>query len=121
MTTSRPVVIFGTGDFARVAEVYLRLDSPFDVVAFTVDEAYLDAPEINGLPVVPFETLAHTHPPATHAMLVAIGFSRINKARAETYERSKARGYELISYVSSRASLVGRASSVTTASYSRTT
>ena len=58
MSASRPVVIFGTGDFARIAEVYLRLDSPFEVVAFTVDESYLDATEINGLPVVPFETLA---------------------------------------------------------------
>ena len=107
MSTNRPVVIFGTGDFARVAEAYLRLDSPFDVVAFTVDESYLDATQITGLPVVPFETVAQTHPPATHAMLVAIGFSRVNRARAETYDRCKALGYDLISYVSSRASVLG--------------
>ena len=106
MRASGPVVIFGTGDFARVAEVYLRLDSPFDVAAFTVDEAFLDATEINGLPVVPFESVATTHPPSTHAMLVAIGFSRVNRARAETYDRCKALGYDLISYVSSRASLI---------------
>ena len=32
------VVLFGTGDFARIAHVYLREDSPHEVVAFSVDE-----------------------------------------------------------------------------------
>ncbi len=41
-------------------------------------------------------------------MLVAIGFSRINRARAEVYERCKERGYELITYVNSRATSWGR-------------
>jgi len=33
MSDRGPVVIFGTGDFARVAEIYLREDSDFDVIA----------------------------------------------------------------------------------------
>ena len=32
---AKPVVIFGTGDFARVASVYLAVDSPHEVAAFT--------------------------------------------------------------------------------------
>jgi sugar O-acyltransferase (sialic acid O-acetyltransferase NeuD family) len=103
MSERRPVVIFGTGDFARVAETYLRLDSDFDVVAFTADGEYIDTQQLNGLPVVPFERLADIHPPSAYAMFVGIGFRRVNKARAEVYERCKDRGYELISYVNSRA------------------
>jgi sugar O-acyltransferase (sialic acid O-acetyltransferase NeuD family) len=97
------VVLFGTGDFARVAAVYLRDDSPHDVVAFTVHEQFIDAPELLGIPVVPFERLAETHPPGSNAMFVAIGFSGINRHRAELYAECKSLGYELISYVSSKA------------------
>jgi len=99
----KPVVIFGAGDFARVAHAYLTHDSPYEVVAFTVNERYIESPELLGTAVVPFEQLERTYPPSDYAMFVAVGFSRVNKARAEVYEECKRRGYELISYVSSRA------------------
>jgi sugar O-acyltransferase (sialic acid O-acetyltransferase NeuD family) len=97
----KPVVIFGTGDFARIAAVYLREDSDHEVVAFTVDERYIVETELLDLPVVPFENLLKTHPPEAFVMFVAIGFSRVNKARTEVYHRCKELGYELISYISS--------------------
>ena len=99
----RPVVLFGVGDFARVAHVYLRDDSPHEVVAFTVHERYAEGDTFQGLPLVPFEQLESRYPPSEHAMYVAIGFSGVNRARAAVYEECKARGYELISFVSSQA------------------
>jgi sugar O-acyltransferase (sialic acid O-acetyltransferase NeuD family) len=101
------VVLFGLGDFARVARVYLAEDSPHEVVAFTANERYVESDELDGLPVVPFETLADTHPPDRCAMFVAIGFSGVNRARREVYEQCRKRGYELISYVSSKATYWG--------------
>jgi sugar O-acyltransferase (sialic acid O-acetyltransferase NeuD family) len=104
----KPVVIFGVGDFARVAGHYLAVDSPHQVVAFTVHERYLPAGRaFFGRPVVGFEELVETHPPDTFAMYVAIGFSRVNRARAEIYEECRARGYELITYVNSQATQWG--------------
>jgi len=97
------VVVFGTTDFAQVAAEYLRVDSPHDVVAFTVHERYIDEPELLGLPVVPFEQLRDSHPPATTAMFVAIGFSGVNRTRRAMVDECKAGGYELVSYVSSKA------------------
>jgi sugar O-acyltransferase (sialic acid O-acetyltransferase NeuD family) len=99
------VVLFGTGDFARVASAYLRDDSSYDVVAFTAHERYIDTPELLGIPVVSFESLEETHPPDDHAMFVAVGFSGVNRRRAKLYAECKARGYELITYVSSRANV----------------
>jgi sugar O-acyltransferase (sialic acid O-acetyltransferase NeuD family) len=100
----RPVVIFGAGDFARVAAHYLTVDSPHDVAAFTVNEAYVPAGgTLAGLDVVPFEQLAESHPPDAFAVFVAIGFSRVNQARAEVVDACRARGYELVSYMNSRA------------------
>jgi sugar O-acyltransferase (sialic acid O-acetyltransferase NeuD family) len=101
------VVIFGTGDFARTAAVYLREDSPHEVVAFTVHERYVESGDLLGTPVVAFETITESHPPGEYAMLVAIGYSGVNRARAGVYEEAKAKGYELISYVSSKAIAVG--------------
>lgn len=101
------VVIFGIGDFGRVAYQYLTHDSAHRVVAFTVHERYADTESLLGVPVVPFEELEASHPPSRYAMFVALGFSRVNLARAEIYEACKSRGYELISYVSSRAMHLG--------------
>jgi len=100
---SKPVVIFGTGEYAAVANVYLTQDSPWDVVAFTVNESFIGAAEFEGLPVVAFERLEERFPPDEYAMFVAIGFRDVNQARANVYAQCKARGYELISYISSKA------------------
>jgi sugar O-acyltransferase (sialic acid O-acetyltransferase NeuD family) len=97
------LVIFGTGDFARIACRYFEADSGHDVVAFTVHERYIAEPQLLGRDVVPFEELDARHPPGATAMFVAIGFSRVNQARAEMYEECKGRGYELVSFVSSQA------------------
>jgi sugar O-acyltransferase (sialic acid O-acetyltransferase NeuD family) len=95
------VVIFGVGDFARLAAVYLRDDSEHTVVAFAVDEQYIEQPEIGGVPVVSAERLLETHPPDSVSLLVAIGFSKVNRARAAVYDRVTAVGYSCISYVHS--------------------
>lgn len=99
------VVIFGIGDYARIAGLYLEQDSPHDVVAFTAHRDYIDRDELNGLPVVAFEELAERHPPGDVQMLVAAGFSKVNRVRSAIYEECKARGYGFITYVHSRATV----------------
>jgi sugar O-acyltransferase (sialic acid O-acetyltransferase NeuD family) len=102
------VVVFGTGDFARIASVYIDEDSEHDVVAFTVNEEYVgDDGKLLGRDVVPFEQIEEHYPASEYSMFVAIGFSRVNQARAEIYSKCKEKGYELISYVSSQANHVG--------------
>ena len=97
------VVIFGTTRFSSLAWYCLTHDSPYRVVAFTVDAAYLRTPVHEGLPVVPFETLAQSHPPGEVRMLVPVGYHAINGLRRDRYLAAKAQGYEFVSYVSSRA------------------
>jgi sugar O-acyltransferase (sialic acid O-acetyltransferase NeuD family) len=101
------VVLFGLGDFARVARTYLAEDSEHEVVAFTADEPYIESDVLDGLPVVPFESLTETHAPDRYSMFVAIGFAGVNRARREVYERCRELGYELISYVNSKATYWG--------------
>lgn len=101
------IVVFGTGPVAEVVCFYLTHDSEHDVVAFTAHERYIDKAEILGLPVVPFEKLGQSHPASEHAMYVAIGYAKVNQVRAAVCAEAKAKGYSLISYVSSRCTYFG--------------
>jgi sugar O-acyltransferase (sialic acid O-acetyltransferase NeuD family) len=103
----KKVVIFGSGNFAQVVYVYLSKDSPYEVVAFTVHEEYRSEKKIMGLDVVPFEQIEDAYPPEQFAMFVAVGFRKVNKERAEIYNICKNKGYQLISYISSKASHLG--------------
>jgi len=96
------VVIFGIGRGADVATRYFRADSPHEIVAYTVDDAYADQKEFMGRPVIPFSRIEQEAPPYECRMLLPLGFQRMNGLRAEKYEAAKAKGYTLESYVSSR-------------------
>lgn len=102
-TTSEKLVIVGDSPIAEVAYEYFTHDSPFEVVAFTVDGEYLTEEELFGLPVVPFETVQEQYPPRDYRMFVAVGYTRLNRLRADFYRRAKQKGYTLASYVSSQA------------------
>ena len=96
------LVVFGAGDIASLAHYYFTNDSPHRVVAFTVDAAYLRESTFEGLPVLAFEDVVRSHPPASHQMFVALSYARMNTARERKYRDARDRGSALASDVSSR-------------------
>lgn len=98
----RKVVVFGTGSFAQCVRFYLQHDSEHEVVAFTVHADRIPGPEFDGLPIIPFEEVVDRYPPSEYAMYVAVGYRKVNQVRAQIYAEAKAKGYELVTYVSSR-------------------
>lgn len=100
------LVIFGTADIAQLAHFYFRTDSHYEVVAFTVDSAFVEGPTFCDLPVVPFDQLAKQYPPKENALFVALSYSRLNGVRKEKFEAGRALGYRMASYISSRASIL---------------
>jgi len=76
------------------------------VVAFTADLAYVTKQEFCGLPVVSFEEVADRYPTDTHDFFVALSYSRLNEVRKQKFLAAQALGYELASYVSSRATVL---------------
>jgi sugar O-acyltransferase (sialic acid O-acetyltransferase NeuD family) len=97
------VVIFGTSQWAELAHFYLTHDSPHDVVGFTVDAEYLSDAEFRGLPVCGFEQIEESYPIGEVSLFVPISFKRMSHVRAERFRSAKEKGYDLISYVSSKA------------------
>lgn len=103
----KKLVIFGVTDAAQLAHYYFCNDSDFEVVGFTVDRDYMpDSREFCGLPVQPFEEVTQHFPTDTHALFVALGYSNLNENRRQKYLSAKELGYQLPSYISSKASIL---------------
>ncbi|MCG3189083.1 MAG: UDP-3-O-(3-hydroxymyristoyl)glucosamine N-acyltransferase [Burkholderiaceae bacterium] len=103
MEKSNKLVIGGDSAFAEIAREYFDADSSYEVVGFTVEQAFLGRHELNGLPVVPFETLERHFAPSNHAFFAAVTYTQLNRLRARLAAQAKARGYALASYISPRA------------------
>lgn len=100
------LVIFGAGDIAQLAHFYFSTDSDYEVIAFTVDRAYLTVENFCGLPVVAFEDVKTAFPPERHAFFVALSYSGLNALRKSKYLAAKELGFQLASYVSSDATVL---------------
>lgn len=100
------VVIFGLLDTASLAHFYLKLDSDHKVVAFTVHQKYLpEGDSFEGLPIVPFEQIEDHYNPSEYHLFAPMTARKMNRLRESVYNQIKEKGYDLISYVSSKATV----------------
>ena len=100
------VVVFGLLENSSLAHFYLTHDSEHEVVAFSVDAEHMPrSPRFEGLPVVEFERVEEAYPPDGFAFFAPLSPRRMNRLRESVYTRAKEKGYELISYVSSKATV----------------
>ncbi len=95
----KKVVIFGTSDLAKLIYLYLKRDSPHEVVAFTVNEWALKENSLFDLPVIPFEKIESFYPPEQFSMFIAMGYTNMNKNREKIFNDAKAKNYDLLSFV----------------------
>lgn len=103
-----PLVIFGSADIAQLAHYYFSTDSDYEVVAFTIDREYLKETTFCGLPVIPFEEVVQKYPPDRFAFFVALSYSKLNSIRKEKYLAARELGYKLVSFVSSKATVLNQ-------------
>ena len=101
--TSKDVVLFGTGSLAEVAHFYLTRDSDYHVAGVTATAPYATHDTWEGVPMVPFEEVERTFPPDRYKMFIAVGFVKLNQLRERFYHEAKRKGYQLITYLNSRA------------------
>ena len=99
----KKLILIGDGETAEMAYEYFTYDSPYDVAAFAVEAQYAKKAELAGLPVVHFEEIERLYPSETHDAFVAISYTQLNRVRERLYHATKAKGYKLANYVSSKA------------------
>ena len=95
----KKVIIFGTGDLAKLIQKYLTRYSTYEIVAFTSHQEFITEKNIDSLPVIPFEKIEDKFPIDKFTMFIAIGYSELNKKREKIFNKAKNKGYELLSYV----------------------
>lgn len=100
---AKKLILYGVGETADIAYEYFTYDSDYEVVAFTADKDYITTESINGLPVVPFDSIETAFSPKDHSMFIAANYNKLNRIRARLFRNAKDKGYELASYVSSKA------------------
>jgi sugar O-acyltransferase (sialic acid O-acetyltransferase NeuD family) len=99
----KPLILIGDSVFAQVAFEFFQFDSPYEVIAFSVEREFLVRDHLFDRPVVAFEDLEGLYPPAAHSVFVALVFTQFNRLRTRLYQESKRRGYRIASYISSAA------------------
>ncbi|RBQ30943.1 sugar O-acyltransferase [Arcobacter sp. FW59] len=103
MKKTKKIVIIGSGETGLIAYEYFQYDSEYEVVAFSVNEEYINETTINDLPVVAFETLEEKYNQNEYEVYVAISSGKLNRNRTKVYSEVKLKGYRCASYVSSKA------------------
>jgi sugar O-acyltransferase (sialic acid O-acetyltransferase NeuD family) len=93
------IVIFGAGQIAEVARVYIDAHGPDRIVGFTVDEAFVQAETLHGLPVVAWERLESRFPPDQVKILGPLSYRRLNDFRRDRHLEGKRRGYSFASFI----------------------
>ena len=98
------IIIFGLNDLAELAWYYftneprLGYNDPLPV-AFTVNKEYLTQDTFHELPVVSFEDIEKHYPPSEYSLFAPISNNRL---REKIYNEGKQKGYNFVSYVSSK-------------------
>jgi sugar O-acyltransferase (sialic acid O-acetyltransferase NeuD family) len=102
------LVLIGDSAFAEVAYEYFTHDSPYDVVGFAVEQAYITKSSLFGVPVVPFEKVEEVFNPETHSFYASLVYTQHNELRTRLYLAAKAKGYRPASYISSHNTFIWR-------------
>ncbi|MFA0216713.1 acetyltransferase [Vibrio cyclitrophicus] len=100
---NKKIVIIGAGEFAAIAFEYFTYDSEYEVCGFSVDSEYINNDKYLGLPLVDRERLSDLYPPEEYDAFVAIPASDLNCLREKLYLETKALGYVMATYISSKA------------------
>ena len=98
----KQIIIYGIGEFAALMHYLFKTESPYEVVAFCVDKAYITNNTFDNLPVIPFEEIQEHYPNQNYAMFVAIGYRNMRN-RSIMFHKAKDKGYSLVNFISPKA------------------
>lgn len=103
MVKDKKLVIVGIGETADIAYEYFTHDSSYEVIAFTVNQEFIENEFHNGLPIFALENLTERYSPKEIDTYVAISYIKLNRVRTNLFNLVKEMGYQCASYISSKA------------------
>ncbi len=102
----KKVIIFGSEQTAQLAEYYLTKDSEYEVDSFTIHGPTLSYPTFSNKPLLPFEDIINLRSPEKYLMFAPMMAGDANRNRLSIFNKGQELGYDFISYISSRATVL---------------
>lgn len=97
------IVIAGVNEYSEYVYYTIKKENNIEVVAFATLKDHINQSEFCGLPVYAVEDLSSVLDMNSCQVLLAIGYTKMNKRRENTYNICKRLGYKIYTYISSRA------------------
>lgn len=98
----RNLIIFGDTPFAQRLFRYIQFEAKDKVVAFTQEKNFMNHSSLQGVPVLPFETLDKSMKEGFE-IVIGIGYAQMNQLKRKIYNKCKEKGYKVATYISSKA------------------
>jgi UDP-N-acetylbacillosamine N-acetyltransferase len=98
MRDTMNVILFGTGELAKLLYYYMHRNGVHAVTAFSVHERFMTAESYLSLPVVPFETIEKRYSPRDYSMVMTLGY-RCMRNRIACYLECREKGYRLVNFI----------------------
>ncbi|WP_026789540.1 acetyltransferase [Pleomorphomonas oryzae] len=96
---SQKVILAGNAITAEIISAYLRQDARFEVEGFVVDDEFVTKGSIEGYRTVGLSEVVRAFAPDTHRVIMAMGYNNLNRTRETLFERLKAAGYGIETYI----------------------
>jgi sugar O-acyltransferase (sialic acid O-acetyltransferase NeuD family) len=95
----KKIVLAGNAVTAEILSAYLHQDARYEVAGFTVDDEFVTKGGIAGARTVGLSEAVNTFAPDNHRVIMAVGYSDLNRTREAMFERLKAMGYSVETYI----------------------
>lgn len=95
----KKVLLAGNAITANILYEYLRQDDRYQIVALTVDDEFVHTDGIVGVASIPLSQVQNEYGPEQVEIIMAMGYSNINRSRESMFYRLKELGYTIESYV----------------------
>jgi len=95
----KKIILAGNAITAEILYEYLQDDPRYELVGLTVDDDYLDRGQLPGLQAAGMSRVREVFPPQSCSVVMAAGYSDLNRVRESIYQRLLALGYTVETYV----------------------
>jgi sugar O-acyltransferase (sialic acid O-acetyltransferase NeuD family) len=100
----KKLVIFGISEYSEVASYYFNNHSDYKIISYTADDEYVTSNKFNNLDVLPYsEIYKHKEIEDDTLFFIAIGYSKNNEIRKNTYNKLKKDGVSFAKFISNDA------------------
>jgi sugar O-acyltransferase (sialic acid O-acetyltransferase NeuD family) len=95
----KKILLAGNAITAEILCAYLRQDARYEVAGLTVDDEYVALGMPGGYRTVGLSEVAAAFSPDTHRVIMAMGYNDLNRTRETMFERLRAIGYGVETYI----------------------